>query len=81
MSYHREKSNYIPKREIDDVEDDEIDTNFIDSRRSKQKLKQLANTIPPKILKNKTLLEIKDQPYSVQKYAVKKNNSLVSRDE
>lgn len=78
MSRDSGDGNYIPAKEIDDVEDDETDTNYIDPRRSRSKLKQLANNIPQNILKNPTLLEIKDKPYSVQKYVIRKNKALSS---
>jgi hypothetical protein len=42
MAYRDTESRYIPKNEIDDVEDDEMDTDYIDPRRSPQKLRMMA---------------------------------------
>jgi len=49
-------SNYIPKEEIDDIEDDEMDTDFIDARRSPSKLRMMA-----KIQQDKPLLYVNEK--------------------
>lgn len=61
-------SSYIPKHEIDEVEDDEIDTDFIDPRRSPSKIKQMAqNTM--KHSKNERLKSFKNvQANNTNKY-------------
>lgn len=69
-SYKDQTSSYIPAEEIDDVEDDELDTDFIDPRRSPQKMKQmaLANQNNP-YCKNRRLREFgKLQTNHVSKY-------------
>lgn len=61
MKKYYDFSRYIPDKERELVEDDELDNNFIDPRRSKLKIKKMAKE-QSRFSKNELLHTMADLP-------------------